>query len=171
MAGLLADQGLGGPEDRAQAEAWFRASAQTLPEARLALGRLLTETGALTEAALWLEGAAAAGIPDAQFDFAKALADGAGVAADPVAARDWYLRAARAGHGPAARNLALMQARGEGGPQRLVAALAWAYLAAEAGAGGDLVAALTEVMEADAQAKARALAPLCRAVPPDPDCG
>ncbi|MFN4058853.1 MAG: tetratricopeptide repeat protein [Roseinatronobacter sp.] len=168
MAGLLADQGLGGPVDRVQAEAWFRASAETLPKAQLALGRLLTETGALSEAALWLERAALAGLPEAQFDLGTALADGAGLAPDPAAARGWYLRAARAGHAGAARNLSLMQARGQGGAQSFRAALAWAYLAGDEGA--DLVDALTEVMDADAQAAARVLSHSCRAPDLDPAC-
>ena len=168
VAGLLADQGLGGPVDRAQAEAWFRAAAETLPEAQLALGRLLTETGALPEAAIWLERAALAGLPEAQFNLAIALAQGAGLAPDPAAARGWYLRAARAGHAGAARNLSLMQARGQGGAQSFRAALAWAYLAGTEGT--DLVAALTEVMDTDTAEAARALSARCRLPDADPAC-
>jgi hypothetical protein len=168
MAGLLADQGLGGPVDRAQAEAWFRAAAETLPDAQLALGRLLTERGALSEAVIWLERAALAEMPQAQFDLGTVLAEGAGLAPDPQAARGWYLRAARAGHAGAARNLSLMQARGKGGAQSFRAALAWAYLAGPEGA--DLVAALSEVMDADAQAAARALSETCRLPDADPAC-
>lgn len=163
MAGLLADQGLGGPADRARAEALYaQAATAGHAPAQLALGRLYLETARPEAAAPLLAQAAEAGLAQAQFDLGQLLANGQGVAADPAAARAWYLRAARAGYGRAMYNLALMQARGQGGVQSYRRALAWALLAQAAGADeGDLVSALREVMPPDHQQEAEALSQTC----------
>ncbi|MGP9789083.1 tetratricopeptide repeat protein [Roseinatronobacter sp. NSM] len=164
MSGRILDQGLAGARDLNEAVSWYeRAAQQGHLQAQFALATLLEETRQSDRAAHWFEHAALQGHAAAQFALARALAAGNGVAQDVPAARGWYLRAARSGFGPAMHNLALMQARGQGGRSSYRLALAWALNAQEAGhdPAAELVSALREVMSAQAQAQAEALAPSC----------
>ncbi len=169
MAGRIADDGLAGPVDRAQAARWYQMAAdQGFAPAQLALGRLALDQGDTGQGAIWLERAALAGMAEAQFDLGVLLANGTGMAQDLPAARGWYLRAARSGHTPAMRNLALMQARGLGGAQNFRAALAWALLAGAEGA--DVTDALRDVLSEQAQTEAVVLAQSCLSDTASSDC-
>ena len=164
MSGRILDQGLAGERDLNAAAYWYeRAAQQGHLQAQFALATLLDEGQHPERAAQWFEHAALQGHVAAQFALARALAAGNGVAQDAPAARGWYLRAARAGFSPAMHNLALMQARGQGGRRSYRLALAWALNAQAAGhdPAEVLVSALRDVMSADAQAQAEALAPDC----------
>ena len=70
----------------------------------------------------WLRMAAQQGNTDAEFQVARAYAEGDGVARDLAKAASWYARAAEDGHALAQFNLALMRERGDGGPRDEAAA-------------------------------------------------
>ena len=64
------------------------------------LGSVHFERKEHEQAVAWFTKAAEAGLPEAMFDLGCCLNMGEGVAApDPLAAMDWYRRAADAGHG------------------------------------------------------------------------
>ncbi|MDD7970283.1 tetratricopeptide repeat protein [Roseinatronobacter alkalisoli] len=164
MSGFFHDQALAGQQDLHAAAHWYEmAATQGHLQAQFALATLLAEQDKPEQAAHWFEHAALQGHAVAQFELARALAAGDGLAQDRNAARGWYLRAARAGFGPAMYNLALMQARGQGGHRSYRVALAWALNAQAAGhdPAQELIYALRDVMHADAQADAAALAQSC----------
>ena len=172
LAGQIVDQGLAGPVDPDRARALYLIAAQNgLAVAQAALGALLLDQGAVADAAQWLGQAADQGQMLAQFNLARLLARGDGVAQDEVRARALYLHAARAGLPQAMVNLSLMQARGQGGPAQFRRALAWAMLAARAGdhRAPELEASLRSVMDSPAQDAAEALAGICMD-PATPDC-
>jgi TPR repeat protein len=70
----------------------------------------------------WFRLSAQQGNTDAEFQVARAYAEGDGVARDLVKAQSWYARAADGGHALAQFNLALMRERGEGAPRDAAAA-------------------------------------------------
>ena len=74
------------------------------------------------QAARWLR-RAAEGVPEAQYAYARMLAEGRGVAPDMEGARAWFARAADAGIADAQVALAEMMVNGRGGPRDPAAAL------------------------------------------------
>ncbi|MGI9405369.1 MAG: peptidoglycan-binding protein [Hyphomicrobiaceae bacterium] len=82
---------------------------------------------------LSLRVAAANGDPAAQFDVASRLAQGNGIARDPVAAVKWYTRAASAGHAQAQYRLAALYERGTGVASDSGRAKVWYTRAAQQG--------------------------------------
>ena len=132
--------------------AWFRLESNYLPHAAAhttALIRNLAEQGVVSaqyglgllrteasdpegqaEALAWLEQAARAGHPDAQFQLGAALLEGAeGRPARPEEAVKWFLAAARQGHERALRNLGVAHFVGRGVERDLAAAYGWFWLA------------------------------------------
>jgi len=70
----------------------------------------------------WMQRAADAGFPDAQFEIALRFIQGKRAPLDPAQARDWYGRAAGQHYAPALCNLATMEMQAQGGPADLAAA-------------------------------------------------
>lgn len=94
-----------------------RAAEHGLPAAAYHLG-LLYRRGAAgvhvdrVAALRWMQQAAEAGLPDAQFILGQMLAAGEGVPADPARARAWFEQAAEHDHAGASLELALAYQRG-----------------------------------------------------------
>ena len=84
----------------ASAWVWLEAQAETLPEAGLYLGRLTLDSDPATAAA-WLDRAAMAGVPEAQFELGRLYTTGGAGALDYIRAHQWRNIAASLGHGPA----------------------------------------------------------------------
>ncbi len=82
----------------------------------------------------WLETAAEAGLPRAQYELAKWINMGRAPEKTPGRAKQWMFKAAIAGHTPAQIDLGLRFARGDGARQDDVAAYAWFLRARSAGA-------------------------------------
>lgn len=144
---------------------WIRRAAESgLPEANLRLGQIELAGGDRQAALDHLDRAAAAGLPEAEFNRAR-LAEEDG---DVETAERWYLAAARQGHGPSRYNLALLLIE-ENRPDGPTEALAWLTLAAEAGVAdaGPARDALADALDAEARAKAAALAGRWRLTPSD----
>ncbi len=107
------------------------------------LGMLFLDIGRPeTEAYRLVSWAADQGDTQAMISRGVMLALGQGVEANPVEARDWYLRAARAGSAHAFRSLGGMWARGEGGDTNI--ALGFALLDMAAAAGDELAVQVVE---------------------------
>lgn len=86
------------PQDDFAAEKWLTpAASQDNPFAAYLLGRLKL-TRDYTKAPRWLRIAADQGLPQAQYLYAKALADGRGIAQDRFQAYVWFLIALDAGY-------------------------------------------------------------------------
>lgn len=82
----------------------------------------------------WLRKAAAAGLPEAQFQFGLLYDRGdAGVRRSPTVAAEWYRRAAAQGHVDAQLGLASLYLRGEGLERDQAAAARWYLAAARSG--------------------------------------
>lgn len=97
------------PQDDFAAERWLTPAAnQDNPFAAYLLGRLMLARD-YTKAPRWLRIAAEQGLPQAQYLFAKALADGRGVAQDRFQAYVWFLVAFDAGY-PAGNDLSSLNA-------------------------------------------------------------
>jgi len=103
LMGTVYDEGLGAPEDPAQAAEWFRAAAadgHVLAAHNLgnafAAGRGVPADAA--QAVTWWRTAATSGDAVTQFRLGEAYERGAGVTADLVMARRWYADAAGRGH-------------------------------------------------------------------------
>jgi len=157
-----------GPEAEARwgkAADWIRRAADGgLPDANLRLAQIELAGGDRQAALDRLDLAAAAGLPEAQFNRAR-LAEEDG---DGESAERWYLAAARQGHGPSRYNLALLLIE-ENRPDGPTEALAWLTLAAEDGVPDAAPAyeALAGALDAEARAKAAALAGQWRLTPGD----
>ena len=92
------------PQDDFAAEKWLTpAASQDNPFAAYLLGRLML-TRDYTKAPRWLRIAAKQGLPQGQYLYAKALAEGRGVAQDRFQAYVWFLVALDAGY-PASSEL------------------------------------------------------------------
>jgi TPR repeat protein len=86
------------PQDDLAAEKWLTpAASQDNPFAAYLLGRLML-TRDYTKAPRWLRIAAEQGLPQAQYLYAKALAEGRGVAQDRFQSYIWFLVALDAGY-------------------------------------------------------------------------
>src|SRR4029077_11409576 len=95
------------PQDDFAAEKWLTpAASQDNPFAACLLGRLML-TRDYTKAPRWLRIAAEQGLPQAQNLYAKALAEGRGVAQDRFQAYVWFLVALDAGY-PASSDLSYL---------------------------------------------------------------
>jgi uncharacterized protein len=138
--GLCCSQCLGTEQDETAAAAWFRQSAERVPEAQYAYGRMLAEgNGVPADAAAargWLARAAQAGLADAQVALAEMLVNGRGGPASPSQARVLFEQAATAGHVGAMFALGAMYGGGHGiaADERL--ARHWIGAAAERGHAG-----------------------------------
>jgi TPR repeat protein len=97
------------PQDDLAAEKWLTpAASQDNPFAAYLLGRLML-TRDYTKAPRWFRIAAEQGLPQAQYLYAKALAEGRGVAEDRFQAYVWFLIARDAGY-PASTDLSSLNA-------------------------------------------------------------
>jgi localization factor PodJL len=85
------------------------------------------------DAAKWLDRAAVAGLPLAQYRLGTLYERGRGVAADPVKSVHWYTLAAQAGNRKAMHNLAVAYASGTGAPKNMAEAARWFSKAAALG--------------------------------------
>ena len=86
-----------------------------------------------TEAARWLERAAKAGEPVAQYRLGTLYQRGGGVAKDEAQALHWYEAAANQGNRKAMHNLGVFYAEGRGTPQDYEKAASWFTRAAKYG--------------------------------------
>ncbi len=112
--------------DSGRAELWLgRAAERGNPFAAYLLGLLQAQKEGAASLPMeidWMQRAADAGFPDAQFEIGlRAIAAKRGPV-DPVKARDWYGRAAAQHYAPALCNLATLELQGSGGPIDLPAA-------------------------------------------------
>lgn len=102
------------------------------PQAQMLLG--LQEIGTdKSNAAKWLQAAAAQGMPVAQYRLATLYAQGRGVPADSAKAFRWYSAAAQRGNRKAMSNLALAYAQGSGTAKDPREAALWFSKAAQLG--------------------------------------
>ena len=85
------------------------------------------------EAAKWLERAAVAGLPVAQYRLGTLYERGRGVPLDPIKSVHWYTLAAQAGNRKAMHNLAVAYASGTGVTKDLAEAARWFSRAAALG--------------------------------------
>lgn len=85
------------------------------------------------DAAKWLDRAAIAGLPVAQYRLGTLYERGRGVVADPVKSVHWYTLAAQAGNRKAMHNLAVAYASGTGVPKNMAEAARWFSKAAALG--------------------------------------
>jgi localization factor PodJL len=85
------------------------------------------------DAAKWLNRAAVAGLPVAQYRLGTLFERGRGVAADPVKSVHWYTLAAQAGNRKAMHNLAVAYASGTGVSKNMSEAARWFSKAAALG--------------------------------------
>lgn len=95
--------GLGVPQDAAEAERWNRLAAENGdPGAQYSLGRKYDSGGKVpeddTEAVRWYRLAAAQGYPDAQLNLGRMYRDGRGVLQDSVIAHMWLIIASANGN-------------------------------------------------------------------------
>ena len=143
--GTLYLRGQGVPRDLIQARAWLeKAAANGDPYALYVLGRAMEESmgpagaDAVRAANLYRQ-AAEKGHPLAALRYGMALADGAGVKRDAVAAQRWLMHAQQSGVPEAALALADMAARTPASRDKalnektLKAAITWLEFAARAG--------------------------------------
>lgn len=135
--GQLYLRGDGFGADPPTAVRWLRIAAEAGDlEAAYDLGlcvmRGLGATRDDIEALHWLR-TAAAQLPNAQYWYARMLAEGRGAPEDLPSARAWFLRAAEAGNGDAAIAAAEMLLNGRGGPADPSAAIAMFTRTAAAG--------------------------------------
>ena len=85
------------------------------------------------DAVKWLERAAVAGLPVAQYRLGTLYERGRGVSADPVKSAHWYTLAAQAGNRKAMHNLAVAYASGTGVTKNMAEAARWFAKAAALG--------------------------------------
>jgi len=132
---LLMNQGWLGPDQLRESLSWFKKAAdQGLVVAQATLGNMYycSAEGVgqdFTQAAYWLEKAAAGGDNPSRTTFASMLRYGNAVDVDKTKAYGLFLAASRDGHAKAMCQLADMLAAGEGVPKQPVLAGAW-YLKA-----------------------------------------
>jgi len=157
--------------DLEKAEYWYRQAAEGgYPLAQFRLALVLQQPAdaeALAEAVTLMQGAAAQGLADAQFNLAIAYEAGRGVAADEAAAIAWYRRAGEQGLPEAWYNLGGLLATGASAPLDDVEAYMWLELAAGADIAGaaDLRDRLAERMTEALIAEALDLATARRDAP------
>ena len=136
--GVMYDNGLGVPENDAEAVRWFRLAAeQGNIEAQFILGRMYTNGDGVpqdtAEAARWHRLAAENGYVDAQTILGFRYSLGLGVPKDFAEAARWFQLAAEQRDAEAQYNLGVMYENGEGVPQDDAEAARWLRLAAEQG--------------------------------------
>lgn len=121
--------------DKERARTWLSRSAEAGNRFAAYLLGLLQPPSDPAEAGAvdWMRRAADEGLADAQFEIAVRHAQGKLAALDPVAAREWYGRAAAQKYAPALCNLATMEWQGTGGPVDIKNAEEHFRAAAEAG--------------------------------------
>jgi TPR repeat protein len=116
---------------------WIWKSAdQGLPEAGLTYGRICYfgdygQPQDYKKALVYLNPAAADGIPEAQNMLGSIYQCGSGIPIDEVAAEQWYRKAALQGHSRAQSNLGMILGPQVENKQTRVEALAWLLMAAE----------------------------------------
>ena len=131
-------EGLGVPQDDAEAVKWFRKAAeQGHAKAQLCLGFMYSEGLGVpqddAEAVKWLRRAAEQGLADVQFMVGGMYQRGEGVPQEDAEAVKWWRRAAEQGHAKAQYSLGGMYAKGLGVPQDNAEAMKWLRRAAEQG--------------------------------------
>lgn len=120
-------QGFGQASDQSEVASWFASEAKAgdLVAAFNIAVCLAKGVGVLKDeltAAQWLRRAAEGG-PEAQYVYARFLAEGRGVPPDLEGAREWFGRAAAAGHADAQVALGEMMLNGRGGQRSVWSAL------------------------------------------------
>ncbi|WP_407159423.1 tetratricopeptide repeat protein [Bradyrhizobium sp. STM 3557] len=134
---LCCGRSLGIELDETAAAVWFRQSAERLPEAQYAYGRMLADGRGMQPdpagARIWLARAADAGLADAQVALAEMLVNGRGGPASPPKARVLFEQAAASGHVGAMFALGAMYWGGHGVPADFCLARRWIGAASERG--------------------------------------
>jgi hypothetical protein len=128
-------EGLGVPQDYAQAISWYRkAAAQGDAHAQFNLGLMYDHGRGVpqdyAQAASWFSKAADQGDANAQFNLGLMYDHGRGVPQDYAQAISWYRKAADQGDADAQNNLGLMYYNGKGVPQDSIVAYALCNLSA-----------------------------------------
>lgn len=142
--GMALADGSGVKRDAVAAHRWLIHAQQSgIPEAALALADMAARTPASRDKAMnekilhsvitWLEVAANAGVPSAQFKLANAYYAGAGVTRDLAQAQLWYGRAAQQGQTEAQNAFGIMLVSGAGGAADPVEGYKWLLLAERGG--------------------------------------
>lgn len=142
--GLALADGVGIKRDVVASQRWLIHAQQSgVPEAALALGDMAARTPASRDKAMnektlqtaitWLEVAARAGVPSAQFKLANAYYAGAGVTRDLQQAQLWYGRAAQQGQTEAQNAFGIMLMNGAAGTADPVEGYKWLLLAERGG--------------------------------------
>lgn len=142
--GMALADGTGVKRDAVAAHRWLiHAQQNGVPEAALALADMAARTPASRDKATnekmlqsvisWLEVAARAGVPSAQFKLANAYYAGAGVTRDLAQAQLWYARAAQQGQTEAQNACGIMLVNGAGGAADPVEGYKWLLLAERGG--------------------------------------
>ena len=134
--GRMYDNGIGVPEDDAEAAVWYsRAAAAGFTPAQREMAMAYIEgEGVSTDPAKGIQllhEAADAGDPDAEFALGMLDRDGDIVSKDYSQAMKWYLTAAARGHSEAQYMIGFMYGAGYGVPQDFVMAYYYYSLAAE----------------------------------------
>lgn len=136
MLGFLLEHGLGMSPDKEEAKRWYECAAkQDSPAGQYALARFIGEEDP-TELIAWLQKAAEAGYPPAQFQLGWSYEEGHSVDRDLNAALRWVTRAADARFFPAMRHLSYMYEEGVGVEADKETAMDIMHRAAEAGDAG-----------------------------------
>ena len=135
-------EGLGVPQDAAEAVAWYRRAAeQGDATAQSNLGAMYAEGLGVpqdaAEAVAWYRRAAEQGDARAQYNLGGMCREGRGVPQDAAGAVAWYRRAAEQGHTRAQYNLGVMYAEGLGVPPDAVEAHMWLTIAASRSTGAE----------------------------------
>jgi TPR repeat protein len=142
--GMALADGAGVKRDAVAAHRWLiHAQQNGVPEAALALADMAARTPASRDKAMnekalqsvitWLEVAARAGVPSAQFKLANAYYAGAGVGRDLTQAQLWYGRAAQQGQTEAQNAYGIMLVNGAAGAADPVEGYKWLVLAERGG--------------------------------------
>jgi hypothetical protein len=136
--GVMYGQGLGVPQDPAEAFKWHRRSAeQGYARAQFSLGLMYADGVGVdkrpAEALRWLLRAAAQGLVEAQLTVGSMFARGEGADQDLMEAIKWYRRAAEQGDAEAQFRLGHMYDVSEGVPRQPDEAARWYRKAAEGG--------------------------------------
>jgi TPR repeat protein len=138
--GIMYDNGLGVPQDDAEADKWYRLAAdQGHATAQYNLGVMYHQGDGVqqdkAEAVRWYRLAADQGVADAQFNLGVMYRDGLGVTQDYVEATRWFLSAAKLGYVQGQIAISAAYSLGSKGvPQDIVAAHIWANIACAQGA-------------------------------------
>lgn len=142
--GMALADGAGVKRDVVAAQRWLIHAQQSgVPEAALALADMAARTPATRDKAMnekilksaitWLEVAAHAGVPSAQFKLANAYFAGAGVTRDLPQAQLWYGRAAQQGQTEAQNAFGILLVNGAAGAADPVEGYKWLLLAERGG--------------------------------------